>query len=82
MIVCIGCDMQVKAKHKVSSLKGGNVIAAGSDSISCPHNCTSAQWEVLSKSYNNTQLFAIKYVADRYTPPDSVSLLSRKSNIL
>ena len=61
---------QVKHDNKVSTIrnmKGGKLIEmpAGED-IQRPRCVAPAQWETFRKCYNNSQLFAIRYVSDQF----------------
>lgn len=51
----------------LKSMQGGNIVAVpdASSSVACPCSVPSRLWRRLCESYNNSQLFAIKYVCDR-----------------
>lgn len=60
---------QIKIDNKISTLrnmKGGNVavIPPDSHSVDCPVGVSSQLWNHLCRTYNNSQLYAIKYVSD------------------
>ena len=61
--------MSIKLDNKLSTIrnmKGGNVMAIppDSDTVECPIGVSQPLWTYLSSKYNNSQLYAIKYVSD------------------
>jgi hypothetical protein len=61
---------QVKNDNKVSTIrnmKGGKVIEMpAGDSIERPRCVAAGMWSVFERSYNKSQLFAIKFVSDQF----------------
>ena len=49
-----------------SIFSGGNVMAVppDTDRVECPSGVSQSLWDYLSSQYNNSQLYAIKYVSD------------------
>ncbi len=62
---------QVKNDNRVSTIqnmKGGKLIKMpeGEDALARPRCLPPRLWEKLCRSYNSSQLFAIKYVSDQF----------------
>ena len=56
------------ASATLKNLKGGNVMAVKpKDSLEIPSGLPTKLWEQLVRQYNPSQLFAIKYISDKFT---------------